>query len=123
MSSPVCAISGVWLLESIVPLLVKKLSRFGMSCRSDGTFGLSRKKWTLSKVIWTTCLTPFPSWHVLALSTFAALLTLVDDDAAACTGEAAACAGDTAACTGDAAVAAATPAVSDMAPMRVVIRL
>src|SRR3984957_14884812 len=116
MSSAVCAISGVWLFDRNVPLFSKKLSRFGMSCRSDGTFGLSRKKWTLSKVIWTTCLTPFPSWHAFALSTFAALLTLVDDDAAACTGEAAAC-------TGDAAVAAATPAVSDTAPMRVVIRL
>jgi hypothetical protein len=46
---------------------------------------------------------------VFALSTFAALLRLVDDDAAAC--------------TGDAATAAATPAVSDTAPMRVVIRL
>jgi hypothetical protein len=56
---------------------------------------------------------------VFALPTLAALLTLVDDDAAACTAEAAA--GDAAA--GDAAVAAATPAVSDTAPMRVVIRL
>jgi hypothetical protein len=46
---------------------------------------------------------------VFALSTFATLLRLVDDDAAAC--------------TGDAATAAATPAVSETAPMRVVIRL
>src|ERR1700729_4529026 len=97
MSSAVCAISGVWLFDRNVPLFSKKLSRLGMSCRSDGTFGLSRKKRTLSKVIWTTCLTPFPSWHVFALSTFAALLRLVDDDAAACTGDAAACTGDPAA--------------------------
>ena len=44
MSSAVCAISGVWLLDRNVPLFSKKFSRFGISCRSDGTFGLSRKK-------------------------------------------------------------------------------
>ena len=31
--------------------------------RSDGTFGLSREKWTLSKTMLMTCLTPLPRWH------------------------------------------------------------
>src|SRR5690242_11871079 len=81
MSSAVCAISGVWLFDRNEPLFSKKFSRFGMSSRSDGTFGLSRKKWTLSKVSCTTCLTPLPRLHVLVLAG-AALLT--DPDAAAC---------------------------------------
>src|SRR5690348_13775088 len=67
MSSAVCAISGVWLFDRNEPLPSKKLSRLGMSSRSDGTFGLSRKKWTLSKVSCTTCLTPFARSHELAL--------------------------------------------------------
>ena len=41
----------------------RSLSRFGMSSRSDGTFGLSRKKCTLSNVSCTTCLIPLPSLH------------------------------------------------------------
>ena len=50
-SSAVCAISGVWLFESIVPLSVMKFSSAGICSRSDSTFGLSRLKWTLSNVI------------------------------------------------------------------------
>src|SRR5579862_2975340 len=69
MSSAVCAISGVWLFDRIVPLLVKKFSRFGISSRSDWTFGLSRKKWTLSKVSWTTCWMPLPRWQDALSST------------------------------------------------------
>ena len=42
MSSAVCAINGVWLLDRNVPLLVKKFSRFGICSRSDGTFESSR---------------------------------------------------------------------------------
>ncbi len=60
------AISGVWLLDSITPLLSMKCSRFGIISRSDGTFGLSRKKWMLSKPIWTTCLMPWPRWQEAA---------------------------------------------------------
>src|SRR5260370_16746958 len=52
---------GVWVLESIVAFFSMKLSRFGICSRSDGTFGLSRKKCTLSNVICTTCCTPLPS--------------------------------------------------------------
>src|SRR6266568_4639204 len=54
MSSAVCAISGVCSLASRVPLWVRKFSRFGICSRSDGTFGLSLLKWTLSKVNSTT---------------------------------------------------------------------
>jgi len=68
MSSAVCAISGVWLFDRNVPLSSKKFSRFGSICRSEGTFGLSRKKCTLSKVICTTCLTPLPRWQLDAAS-------------------------------------------------------
>src|SRR5258708_6019165 len=63
MSLAVCAMSGVWLLVSRVPLPVKKFSRFGIISRSLGTFGLSREKWTLSNISLTTCLTPLPSWQ------------------------------------------------------------
>src|SRR5215467_1670152 len=59
-SSAVCAMSGVWLLDRKVPLPSRNWSRCGIICRSDGTFGLSRKKWTLSKLISMTCLTPGP---------------------------------------------------------------
>src|SRR5215469_9226828 len=65
MSSAVWAIRGVWLFDRNVPLFSKKFSRFGIIWRSDGTFGLSRKKWTLSNVRTTTCLTPFPRRHEL----------------------------------------------------------
>ena len=61
------AISGVWLLDNIVPLPSMKFNRFGIISRSDGTFGLSRKKCTLSNMIWTTCLTPLPRWQVLSV--------------------------------------------------------
>src|SRR5205807_4742695 len=61
MSVAVWAISGVWWLVSSVPLFSMKLSRCGICSRSDGTFGLSRKKCTLSNVICTTCCTPLPS--------------------------------------------------------------
>src|SRR5262245_17778528 len=40
-----------------------KSTRAGICSRSESTFGLSRVKWTLSKVMWTTCLMPLPSWH------------------------------------------------------------
>ena len=54
-----CAIIGVWLFESIVPLFVMKFSSAGICSRSDSTFGLSRLKWTLSNVISMTCWMPF----------------------------------------------------------------
>src|SRR6201999_508438 len=68
MSSAVCAISGVWLFDRNEPLFSKKSSRFGISSRSDGTFGLSRKKWTLSKVSWTTCFMPCARSHALGVA-------------------------------------------------------
>src|SRR5262249_61280114 len=40
-----------------------KSTRAGICSRSESTFGLSRVKWTLSKVMCTTCLMPLPSWH------------------------------------------------------------
>ena len=55
---------GVWLLDSSVPLLSMKCSRCGIISRSEGTFGLSRKKCTLSKVSSTTCWIPLPSPQV-----------------------------------------------------------
>ena len=61
--------SGVWLLDRMVPLPFRKLRRLGISSRSDGTLGLSRKKWMLSKVISTTCLMPLPRWQVAASTT------------------------------------------------------
>src|SRR5579864_9518892 len=41
-----------------------KWSRFGICSRSEGTFGLSRVRWTLSKTTLTTCETPLPSWQL-----------------------------------------------------------
>ena len=38
------AMSGVWLLDSIVPFCSMKLSRFGIISRSEGTFGIVPKK-------------------------------------------------------------------------------
>ena len=100
-----CAISGVWLLDRNEPLLSKKLSRFGIICRSDGTFGLSRKKCTLSNVSSTTCLTPLPSWQpVFVLA------------AAACAGALAA------ARAGPAVPAAVTPPSRDRQPASAAIR-
>src|ERR1700735_829224 len=108
MSSAVWAISGVWLLDRNVPLSSKKFKRLGISCRSDGTFGLSLKKCTLSKVICTTCLTPLPSWHPLVvLPTSMAVLTGGDDAAAR---------------TGEVAAAVPNPAISVAAPISAVIR-
>jgi hypothetical protein len=46
-----------------VPFVLRKFSRCGICSRSDGTFGLSREKWTLSKTMLITCLTPLPSWQ------------------------------------------------------------
>src|SRR5262245_25846502 len=55
--------SGVWWLESIVPLASMKLSSVGICSRSEGTSGLSRVKCTLSKVMWITCSMPLPNWQ------------------------------------------------------------
>src|ERR1022692_1737708 len=71
-SSAVCAMSGVWLLAASVPLPVRKCSRLGIISRSEGTLGLSRKKWTLSKVSSMTCLTPLPRRQLLPASERAA---------------------------------------------------
>ena len=51
MPVAVCEISAVWSLASSLPLPLMKLSRCGICSRSDGTFGLSRRKWVLSN--WT----------------------------------------------------------------------
>src|ERR1039458_6723668 len=67
-SLAVCAMSGVWLLDANVPLSSRKCSRLGIISRSEGTLGLSRKKWTLSKVSWMTCLTPLPRLQLLPAS-------------------------------------------------------
>src|SRR5690242_1168379 len=64
LSSAVCAIIGVCTLDMSVPFCSRKLLRCGISSRSDGTFGLSRNRCTLSNTIETTCETPLPSWHV-----------------------------------------------------------
>ncbi len=63
LSSAVCAMSGVCMFESTVPFASRKCSRVGICSRSEGTFGLSLKKCTLSKVMLMTCWTPLPSWH------------------------------------------------------------
>src|SRR6185312_10849292 len=63
LSSAVCAISGVWVFDSTVPFDFKKFSRWGICSKSDGTFGLSREKCTLSKTMLMTCWTPLPSWQ------------------------------------------------------------
>src|SRR6185503_540396 len=65
LSSAVCAISGVWVLESTVPFDFRKLSRCGICSKSEGTFGLSREKCTLSNTMLMTCWTPLPSWQVV----------------------------------------------------------
>src|SRR5215469_5919045 len=39
-SGAVCAMSGVWLFDSMTPFPSMKLRRLGMSSRSDGTLGL-----------------------------------------------------------------------------------
>ena len=58
LSLAVWAMSGVWLFESSVPLSSMKCSSEGIISMSDGTFGLSRLKCTLSKKISTTWLIP-----------------------------------------------------------------
>ena len=40
--------SAVWSFASTIPLFRRKLSRCGICSRSDGTFGLSRRKCVLS---------------------------------------------------------------------------
>src|SRR6185437_5837277 len=60
LSSAVCAMIGVWVLDSTVPLDSRKFNRCGICSRSDGTFGLSREKCTLSNTRLMTCLTPLP---------------------------------------------------------------
>src|SRR5215471_16377471 len=51
------------MLDRIVPLLSRNCIRCGINSRSDGTFGLSRKKCTLSNVMWMTCWIPCPRLH------------------------------------------------------------
>src|SRR3954464_7962149 len=65
LSSAVCAISGVCVLENTVPLDFRKLSRCGICSRSEGTLGLSREKCTLSNTMLMTCWTPLPNWQAL----------------------------------------------------------
>ena len=60
LSSAVWAMSGVWLFDSSVPLFSMKCSSDGIISMSDGTFGLSRLKCTLSKKISTTWADPTP---------------------------------------------------------------
>ncbi len=60
LSSAVCAISGVCMFDSTVPLCFRNVNSVGICSRSDGTLGLSRKKCTLSKVRLMTCETPLP---------------------------------------------------------------
>src|SRR5882762_2085898 len=67
MSLAVCEISGVCLFDSTDPFRFMKFSRFGICYRSDGTFGLSLARCTLSTVRSMTCWT-FPdgelSWQL-----------------------------------------------------------
>src|SRR3954453_15780036 len=65
LSSAVCAIRGVCELGKTVPFDLRKFSSVGICSRSDGTFGLSRKKWTLSNTMLTTCCTPWPRWQLV----------------------------------------------------------
>jgi hypothetical protein len=65
-------ISAVWSLAIIVPFPVMKLSRFGICSRSDGTFGLSRRRCVLSN--WRSDCDPYqgcsPSHSSLPLLAF-----------------------------------------------------
>ncbi len=63
-----CAIRGVWLFDRTVPLSSRKLSRLGSISMSDGTSGLSRKKWILSNPISTTWVIPLASWQLFGPS-------------------------------------------------------
>src|SRR6476659_10827819 len=60
LSSAVWAIIGVCEFENTVPFCLRKFSRCGICSRSEGTFGLSRAKWTLSKTMLITCEMPLP---------------------------------------------------------------
>src|SRR5467141_569730 len=64
MSVAVCAIKGVCSFVRSVPWPLRKLSSAGICSRSEGTFGLSRVKWTLSKTMLKTCLTSLPRWQL-----------------------------------------------------------
>src|SRR5215469_38291 len=55
MSSAVCEMRTAWWLPSKVPVCWRKFSRWGICSRSEGTFGLSRVKWTLSNTTKITC--------------------------------------------------------------------
>src|SRR5579864_6849659 len=76
--------SGVWLFESRVPFCSMNCSRWGISSRSDGTLGLSRKKCTLSKVISKTCFTPLPNVQLDVGATVGASFAIVAAGAATC---------------------------------------
>src|ERR1700693_2006422 len=84
MSVAVWAMSGVCSLVSSVPLPVMKFSRAGIGSRSDGTFGLSRVKWVLSKTTFTTCCTPFPRVQLLAADWLGAVFAAVAAGTATC---------------------------------------
>ena len=60
LSSAVWAIIGVWVLDTMVPFCFRKFMQAGIRCRSEGTFGLSRPKWTLSNTMLMTCEIPCP---------------------------------------------------------------
>src|SRR2546423_14044705 len=64
MSVAVCEISGVCSLVRTVPFDSRKLRRWGICSRSEGTFGLSRVKCVLSKTMLITCWTPLPRWQL-----------------------------------------------------------
>ena len=51
------------MFDITTPLLWRNFMSVGICSRSDGTFGLSRKKCTLSNVMLMTCWTPLPKWH------------------------------------------------------------
>src|ERR1700676_1849289 len=84
MSVAVWAMSGVCSFVSSVPWPFMKFSRAGICCRSDGTFGLSRVKWVLSKTTLTTCWTPFPRSQLLCADLFGSSFARVAAGAATC---------------------------------------
>jgi hypothetical protein len=48
MPPAVCEMRIVWSFDRSVPLSFMKFSRFGICSRSDGTFGVSCRRWVLS---------------------------------------------------------------------------
>src|SRR5262249_12754915 len=54
ISTDVWEMSGVWWSVRTEPLSSRKLRRFGICSRSEGTLEMSRRKWTLSNWIYTT---------------------------------------------------------------------